>query len=105
MSDNLIDPLLVLLRRHEAANSAFDKAVDSDASEADRENLFAECTRTMYAIIDRAPAATTAQSAAAALDHVLNDEGLWHGSQHAGEVFLRQLIGAARDYIIRTAKG
>jgi hypothetical protein len=48
--------------------------------------------------------ATTAEGAAAALDHVLNDESLWHGSEeYAGEAFLRQLIEAARDYIMRTA--
>jgi hypothetical protein len=52
-------------------------------------------------IIDRVPAATTAEGAAAALDHVLNDDSLWHGSAYAGEVFLRQLIEAARDYINR----
>jgi hypothetical protein len=60
----------------------------------------------MQAIIDRAPAATTAEGAVAALDHVLNDESLWHGTEeYAGEIFLRQLITAARDYILRTAKG
>jgi hypothetical protein len=59
----------------------------------------------MQAIIDRAPAASTAEGAAAALDHVLNDDSLWHGSKYAGEVFLRHLIEAARDYINRTAKG
>lgn len=59
----------------------------------------------MQAIVDRAPAATTAEGAAAALNHVLNDDSLWHGSEYAGEVFLRQLIAAARDYIKRTAKG
>jgi hypothetical protein len=48
----------------------------------------------MHAIIDRAPAATTAEGAAAALDHVLNDESLSHGSAYAGG-FLRQLIEAA----------
>ena len=105
MADNLVDPLLVLLRRHEEANAAYDAAADSDAPEAERNQLYAGCTRTMQAIIDRAPAATTAEGAAAALDHVLNDEGLWQGSQYAGEVFLRQLIEAARDYIKRTAKG
>jgi hypothetical protein len=42
--------------------------------------------------------------AAATLDHVLNDEGLWHGSKYPGEVFLRHLIEAARDYIIRDGK-
>jgi hypothetical protein len=105
MSDNLVDPLLVLLRRHEAANTAYDAAADNDASEAERNHLFAACSRTMQAIIGRGPAATTAEGAAAALDHVLNDESLWHGSdEYAGEVFLRQLIEAARNYIIRTAK-
>jgi hypothetical protein len=104
VSDNLVDPLLVLLRRHEAANRAFDAAADRDASEAERTHLFAACGRTMQEIIDRGPAATTAGGAAAALDHVLNDESLWHGSEYAGEVFLRQLIKAARDYINRTAK-
>jgi hypothetical protein len=59
----------------------------------------------MQAIIDRAPAASTAEGAAAALERVLNDDSLWHGSEYAGEVFLRQLIVAARDYINRTAKG
>jgi hypothetical protein len=37
---------------------------------------------------------------------MLDDESLWHGpDQFAGEVFLRHLIRAARDYIVRTAKG
>ena len=104
MSDNLVDPLLVLLRRHEAANAAYD-ALDSDASEAERKHRFGACTETMRAVIDRAPAATTAGGAVAALDHVLNDESLWHGPEkYAGEVFLRQLIQAARDYINRSAK-
>jgi hypothetical protein len=31
MSGNLVDPLLVLLRRHEAANSAYDAAADRSA--------------------------------------------------------------------------
>ena len=104
MADNVVDPLLVLLRRHEEANAAYDAAADSDAPEADRKHLYAGCTRTMQAIIDRAPAATTAEGAVAALDHVLNDESLY-GSQFAGDVFLRRLIEAARDYIKRTAKG
>jgi hypothetical protein len=104
MSDNLVDPLLVLLRRHEAANKAFDKAADNNASEAEKNRLFAACGRTMQAIMDRAPAATTAEGAAAALDHVLNDESLWSASDdYPGEVFLRRLIKTARDYIIRTA--
>jgi hypothetical protein len=102
MSDNLLDPLLVLLRRHEEANTAFDRAVDRDASEAERDHLFAACVRTMEAIVDRAPSATTAEGAVAALDHVLNDVALWHGS--AGDVFLRHLIEAARYYIIRTSE-
>jgi hypothetical protein len=105
MPDNLVDPFLVLLRRHEAANAAYDVAADNNASEAERDHLFAACGRTMHAIIDRGPAATTAEGAVAALNHVLNDEGLWHGSEYAGEIFLRQLIEAARDYINRTAKG
>jgi hypothetical protein len=105
MSDNLVDPLLVLLRRHEAANAAYDAAADRDASEAERNHLFAACGRTMQAIIERAPTATTAEGAAAALDHVLNDESLWHSSEeYAGEVFLRQLIEAARVYILRNAE-
>jgi hypothetical protein len=104
MSDNLVDPLLVLLRRHEAANTAFDTAAEGSMSDDEKDDLFVASTRTMQAIIDRAPAATTAEGAAAALDHVLNDDGLWHDSeQYAGEVFLRLLIKAARDYIIRTA--
>jgi hypothetical protein len=103
MSDNLVDPLLVLLRRHEAANTAYDVAADSDASEAERTHLFAACSQTMHAIIDRAPAATTAGGAVAALDHVLNDESL--SSKDAVGAFLRQLIQAARDYINRTANG
>jgi hypothetical protein len=104
MPDNLVDPLLVLLRRHEAANAAYDAAADRDAPEDERNHLFAECGRTMDAIRDRAPSATTAEGAAA-LDHVLNEESLWHGPEvYAGEAFLRQLIGAARDYIIRAAK-
>jgi hypothetical protein len=102
MSDNLVDPLLVLLRRHEEANSAFDAAVDRDALEAEKDHLFAACGRTMQAIIDRAPTATTAAGAAAALDHLLNDAALWHRT--AGDDFLRHLIEAARDYIIRTAE-
>ena len=101
MPDNLVDPLLVLLRRHEAANGAYD-ALDRDASEAEREHLFAKCSQTMQAIIDRAPSATTAESAAAALDHVLNDESL--SSRDAVGVFLRHLIEAARDFIFRHAK-
>jgi hypothetical protein len=103
VSDNLVDPLLVLLRRHEAANSAFDAAAERNAAEAERDHLFAACGRTMQTIIDRAPAATTAEGAAAALDHVLKDDSLWHGSEYAGEIFLRQLITAARDYIVRMA--
>jgi hypothetical protein len=102
MSDNLVDPLLVLLRRHEEANSAFDSAADRDASQAEREHLFAACVRTMQAIIDGAPTATTAAGAVAALEHILNDAALWHRS--AGDDFLRHLIKAARDYIIRTAE-
>src|ERR1700722_10760429 len=106
MSDNLVDPLLVLLRRHEAASAAYDAAADSDASEAEKNHLFAACVRTMHAIIDCTPAATTAEGAAAALEHVLNDESSWHNpEQYAGEAFLRQLIEAAPHYIIRTAKG
>jgi hypothetical protein len=101
MSDNLVDPLLVLLRRHEAANAAYD-ALDSNASEAERDHLYAACSQTMQAIIDRAPAATTAGSAVAALEHVLNDETL--SSNDTVGVFLRQLIQAARDYIVRTAR-
>jgi len=100
---NLVDPLLVLLRRHEAANSACD-ARASDAADAERDHLFAACDRTMHAIIDRKPAATTAEGAVAAPDHVLDDEALWHGPQYTGEMFLRLLIESARDYIIRTAK-
>jgi hypothetical protein len=99
MSDNLVDPLLVLLRRHEAANAAYD-ALDRDASDAEREHLFAKCSQTMHAIIDHAPAATTAESAIEALDHVLSDESL--SSEDAVGIFLRQLIKAARDYIVRT---
>jgi hypothetical protein len=71
MSDNLVDPLLVLLRRHEAANAAYDAAADRDASEDERDHLFAACERTMDAILSRGPAATTADGAVAALDHVL----------------------------------
>jgi hypothetical protein len=56
----------------------------------------------MQAIIDRAPAATTAEGAVAALDHVLSDESL--SSDDTVGVFLRHLIEAARDYIIRDAK-
>jgi hypothetical protein len=47
MSGNLVDPLLVLLRRYEAANAAHDAAADSDTSEAERDHLFAACKRTM----------------------------------------------------------
>jgi hypothetical protein len=99
MVDNLIDPLLVLLRRHEAANAAYD-ALDSNASEAERDHLYGACSQTMHAIIDRAPAATTAGGAVAALNHVLNDESL--SSEDAVGAFLRQ---AARDYIVRTTNG
>jgi hypothetical protein len=74
MPDNLVDPLLVLLRRHEAANADFDAAADNDASEAERNRLFAACNQTMDAIRDRKPAATTREGAAAALEHVLNDD-------------------------------
>jgi hypothetical protein len=98
MSDDLVDPLLVLLRRHEAANAAFDKAADSDASDAEREHLFAKCSQTMHAILDRGPAATTAEGAAAALNHVLSDEIL----RDAAGVFVRHLIQAARDFIVRS---
>jgi hypothetical protein len=105
MADNLVDPLLVLLRRHEEASAAFDAAVDRDAPEAEREQLFAACGRTMHDIIDRSPAATTPDGALAALEHVLNDESLWNWSGHSGEEFLRQLIEAAQDYIKRTAEG
>jgi hypothetical protein len=104
MPDNLVDPLLALLRGHEAANAAYDAAADREASEAEREHLFAACDRTMLAIIDRGAAATTAPGAIGALDHVLK-EALWHVSRPAGEVFLRHLIETARDYIVRTAKG
>ena len=82
---------------------AYDGAADRE--ETEKSHLFDACQQTMQAIIDRAPAATTAKGAAAALDHVLNDDSLWHGSQPPGEVFLRQLIMAARDYIIRTGQG
>jgi hypothetical protein len=102
MSDNLVDHLLVLLRRHEVANAAYD-ALDSNASEAERDRLYGACIQTMQAIIDRTPAATTAGSAVAALDHVLSDASL--SSDDTVGVFLRQLIEAARDYIVRTAKG
>ena len=105
MADNLVDPLLVLLRRHEEANAAFDAAADRDAPEAERNELFAACGRTMQAIIDSSPAATTPEGAVAALDHVLNDESLWDWSGHSAEEFLRQLIEAAQDYIKRAAKG
>jgi hypothetical protein len=54
------------------------------------------------AIIERAPTATTAESAAASLDHVLNDESLWHDPEVCRRALLRQLIQAARDYILRT---
>ena len=105
MSDNLVDPLLVLLRRHEAANAAFDAAAERHAPEAERDHLFAACERTMQTIIDRAPSATTSEGAAAALNHVLNDHSLWGGSAYAGEAFFRQPIEAARNSITRTAKG
>jgi chemotaxis regulatin CheY-phosphate phosphatase CheZ len=99
MTNILIDPLLILLRRHEAANAAYD-ALDFDASEAERSHLYAACSRTMDAINDRKPAATTAEGAAAALEHVLNDETL---NEDMVGMFLRHLIAAARDYIVRTA--
>ncbi len=101
MSDNIVDPLLVLLHRHEAANAAYD-ALGSDAFDAERDHFYAACSQTMHVIIDRAPAATTAEGAVAALDHVLNDESL--SSKDAVGLFLRHLIQAARDYIARTAK-
>ena len=50
MSD---DPLLVLLRRHEAANAAFDGAAKNSPREAESDRLFAACQRTMQAIIDK----------------------------------------------------
>jgi hypothetical protein len=100
MSDNLVDPLMVLLRRHEEANAAFDTAADRGAPEAEKDRLFAACRRTMRAIVDRSPAATTAEGAIAALEHVLSDNTLWHGA--AADTFLRHLIQAARDYIDRT---
>jgi hypothetical protein len=55
MSDNLIDPLLVLLRRHEAANAAYD-ALSSNASEAERD-IFTVCTakRCMHLLTARRP--------------------------------------------------
>jgi hypothetical protein len=101
MSDEVVDPFLVLLRRHEAANSTYYAAVDRNASEAERDHLYAECERTMRAIIDHAPAVATGEGAVAALDHVLNDETL--DSDYPVDVFLRQLIEAARDYIVRSA--
>jgi hypothetical protein len=105
MSDNLVDPLLVLLQRHEAANNAYDAAAARNASEAESNHLFAACTLTMDEFLKRAPAATTAEGVAAALDHVLNEESLWHDDSHyAGQAFLRRLVQAARDYINRTAK-
>jgi hypothetical protein len=36
MSGNLVDPLLVLLRRHEVADEVFDAAADRDAPEDER---------------------------------------------------------------------
>jgi hypothetical protein len=66
MSGNLVDPLLVLLRRHEVTNEVFDAAADRDAPEDEKNHLFAACGRTMHEIIDRASAATTAKGAAAA---------------------------------------
>jgi hypothetical protein len=87
-------------------NTAKPPAADCRAfkAEAEKNHLFAACGRTMQAIIDRTPTATTAEGAAAALAHVLSDESLWQGSDYPVEVFLRQLIEAARDYIIRAAK-
>jgi gamma-glutamyltranspeptidase len=100
MPADVVDPLLVLLRRHEAANAAFDAAAErGNASEAEKDHLFTACGRTMQEIIDRGPHATTAEGAVAALDHVLNDEALWSDPRPGGEVFLRKLIEAARKYI------
>jgi hypothetical protein len=106
MATELTDPLLVLLRRHEAANDAFDKAAARDAPEAEKEHLFSACTRTMEAIADRAPAATTADGAIAALNHLLADDGLWPGAPnyYPAELFWRHLITAARDFISRKAQ-
>ena len=84
MSDNLVDPLVILLRRHEAANSTYDAAADRDAPEAGRNHLFAACSRTMQAVVDGTPNATTAEGAGAALDHVLNDESLSHNPEQYG---------------------
>ena len=39
-------------------------------------------------------AQSPAKGAEAAIDHVLNDDNLWHGSKYAGGGFLRQLIEA-----------
>lgn len=100
MASDIADQLLVMLRRHEAANAAYDAAAARGGSEEERARLFEECRSTMHALAERAPPATTAASAAAALDHVLADDTLWQGPDRlAGEIFLRQLIVAARDYI------
>lgn len=106
MATELTDPLLILLRRHEAANDAFDKAAARDAPEAEKEHLFSICSSTMHVIAEREPAATTPDGAIAALNHVLADDSIWHHRPDypAGEVFLRHLITAARDYIVRKAQ-
>ena len=93
-----IDPLLVMLERHEAANLAYDTAAKHGAS---GEHLFAACSETMHAINARRPPATTAAGAIAALECVLNDPK-WHApGTYPGEDFQRHLIGAARDFISR----
>jgi hypothetical protein len=98
---DLIDPLLVLLRRHEAANVAFDAAVAADASDEARDRLFAVCSRTADAIVARAPPATTAAGAIAALEFVLEDQVCTAWKVYPHDRFLRQLVIAALDYIKR----
>jgi len=97
---DVLDPLHVLLQRHTAANAAFDVAA-ADASEAESDRLFDDCSRTMHAIIERLPPATTAAGAIAALDALLAEDDLWQPG-YPMTVFARHLLTAARDYIART---
>jgi len=57
---DLIDPLLVMLQRHEAAIAAFNAAVAAGRSEAERDALFDKDTATMHHIVDRKPRAGSA---------------------------------------------
>jgi hypothetical protein len=99
----LMDPLLIMLQRHEAANAAFDAAVAKLQCGDDDNHLFSASPETIHAINARRPPATTAARAIAALECVLNDPE-WNPEDLCPEEdFQRHLIAAARDYIKRTA--